>query len=101
MSIDLRNPTPPLQRIVSSSASVTAYGHPRRLATTRMARSLYPARPAWQNGAGSWIGPIRINCKIKEHRTSNIEHRMLNHVVQLSMFSVECSMFTFFLFFNV
>ena len=51
MSIDLRSPCPPLSRITSSSASVTAYGHPRRRATTRIARSLYPARPAWQNGA--------------------------------------------------
>jgi hypothetical protein len=45
--------------ITSSSASVTAYGHPRRRATTRIARSEYPASPAWQNGAESSIDPIR------------------------------------------
>ena len=44
---------PPLLRMTSSSASVTAYGHPRRRATTRIARSLYPARPAWQKGVAS------------------------------------------------
>src|SRR5437763_112008 len=70
MSIARRRPSPPLQRIVSSSASVTAYGQPRRRATRRMARSEYPARPAWQNGIGSWIDPIFISIK-HEHRTFN------------------------------
>jgi hypothetical protein len=38
-SIEFSSPLPPLTRIVSSSASVTAYAHPLRRATTRMARS--------------------------------------------------------------
>src|SRR6266568_1882703 len=61
MSMELRRPWPPLRRITSSSASVTAYEQPRRRATMRMARSLYPARPAWQNGVASWMGPMRMS----------------------------------------
>src|SRR5438445_5555603 len=61
MSMEFRSPWPPPSRITSSSASVTAYGHPRRRATMRMARSLYPARPATQKGVGSWMGRIHMS----------------------------------------
>ena len=40
MSMLFFNPCPPESRMTSSNASVTAYGQPRRRATTRIARSL-------------------------------------------------------------